>query len=219
MTVRNIHKILSLASLLCLVFASVCLSAKTKVKQSKKRQPITIGFQTGRNSKFNSTTRHSSTKSKSYLNDHRILFNKTINRHFKAETGIGYSLYQNGNQSSGLSRSNTQSFRQTNQPYIPVSVQYFPLSEKTKFHPFCGVGLQFNPNLNANFTSPFNSTGDNYPAQANTMPGTKYISIIFTQGVTYEINTKIQITQSFHFLQNNNDNTLGIDVGVSFSLP
>lgn len=219
MTVRNIHKILSLATLLSMVFASVCLSAKTKVKQAKKKQSITIGFQTGRSTKYNASSMHSSSKSKTYLNDHKIVFNKTINRHFKAETGIGYSLYQNGNQGTGLNNSNTQSFHKSNQPYFPLSVQYYPLSEKTKFHPFCGVGLQFNPNLNASFTSPFNSTGDSYPSQGNTMPGTKYISIIFTQGVTYEINTKIQITQSFHFLQNNNDNTLGIDVGVSFSLP
>ncbi len=202
-----------------MVFASVCLSAKTKIKNHKKKQPITIGFQTGKSTKMFMPSMQSTHHTKGYLNSQKVVFNKTINRHFKAETGLGYNQIQSCYPNNGINNINTQTFRKTNQTFIPVSIQYFPLSEKTRLHPFCGVGIQFNPNLNTNFTSPFNNSGDNYQNTGYSQQGTKYISIIFTQGVTYEINTKIQITQSFHFLQNNIENTLGIDVGVEFSLP
>ena len=50
-------------------------------------------------------------------------------------------------------------------------------------------------------------------------PETKYITILFTQGVTFEVNTKIQVTQSFHFIPSNTNSVIGIDLGIGYKLP
>ena len=55
---------------------------------------------------------------------------------------------------------------------------------------------------------------NNYP-QADT----KYITILFTQGVTFEVNTKIELTQSFHFIPTNTTNIIGIDLGIGYKIP
>ena len=83
--------------------------------------------------------------------------------------------------------------------------------------PFCGAGVQCNMLQGNNNVPSF--TGDVNPVTYNPQPDTKYITIFFTQGVTYEINTKIEITQSIHFIPENTNSVIGIDLGIGFKLP
>jgi len=53
----------------------------------------------------------------------------------------------------------------------------------------------------------------------NSIKDTKYISILFTQGVIFEVSTKIQVNQSFHFIPESNAKRIGIDLGVGYQLP
>jgi len=147
--------------------------------------------------------------------NHNLVLRKAIKPHFKFETGVTYSQFQN----QAFIQKNK--FNHTLKPYslsLPATLQYFFLPEKCKLHPYCGAGLQYNINIRPNTISPF--SGDASSAtSAGSETGTKYISIVFTQGVTYEINTKIQVTQSFHFIPNNNNKILGIDLGVGYTIP
>ena len=146
--------------------------------------------------------------------NNKIVLRKPINAHFKAEAGLSYSAFQNGSSTSFGSNNPLQKVSKFS---LPITLQYYFLPEKSKVRPYCGAGLQYNFNANGNAISPFNSDGRNeYVPQT----GNKYISIIFTQGITFEINTKIQVTQSFHFIPDNNNNkTFGIDLGIGFTLP
>jgi len=81
-------------------------------------------------------------------------------------------------------------------------------------HPFFGAGLQYNIKPFCQTAPIYNDGGYNYSPQA----GTKCISILFTQGVTFEINTKIEIGESFHFIPNNNNRVIGIDLGIGYKI-
>ncbi len=101
---------------------------------------------------------------------------------------------------------------------VPVTVQYYFLPEKHKLHPYFGAGLQYQYNLNSNI-APITGDGRNIPALPIPQPGTKYLNILFTQGVTFEINTKIQISESIHFSPGSTDKVIGIDLGLGYKLP
>ena len=68
---------------------------------------------------------------------------------------------------------------------------------------------------------PIPASGMDVVSQYNTPPqsDTKYITIVFTQGVTFEVNTKIEVSQSFHFIPENNNTVIGINLGVGYKIP
>jgi outer membrane protein W len=211
-------KIISLAIVISsLMITSQCVYAQSKSNTRHKtdKRKSTIGFQTGREVSFSAEPTIHGRQSKMHsANNNKIVLRKPINGHFKAEAGLSYSAFQNGTSTSFSSNSPLQKVFKFS---LPITLQYYFLPEKSKVRPYCGAGLQYNFNANGNAISPFttDSRTEHVPQTGN-----KYISIIFTQGITFEINTKIQITQSFHFIPDNNNNkTFGIDLGIGFTLP
>ena len=207
------------ALLLLTVAVSVCGYAQSKTKHILKTDKgISVGFQTGRELLFNSTPLIHSKQSKVHYGISKsLVLRKALNSHFKIESGLSYTSIQSA--SKGLSLPG----KLNNSPYnysVPVTIQYHFLPEKCKFHPFCGAGIQGNffNNKNDFSTSPIGmdvaTPQNNYP-QADT----KYITILFTQGVTFEVNTKIELTQSFHFIPTNTTNIIGIDLGIGYKIP
>ncbi len=97
---------------------------------------------------------------------------------------------------------------------LPLTVQYFLFNGKNKIQPFIGAGLQYNIDA-TNTTRNSQANIESLPAESST--DKKYISLLFTQGITYEISTKIHITQSIHFIPTNEKN-IGIDIGIGFNL-
>ncbi len=210
-------KILSYTvALLTLVIASVCGFAQDKVKHSaKKEHAVSVGFQTGRELLFNSSPLLHSKQSKIHYGVSKsLVLRKPLNTHFKVEAGLNYTSFQNTITSPSFFGKQNNS-----KPYIfslPVTIQYYFLPEKCKVRPFCGAGIQCNM-LQANNNPP--SLTEVNPIPYNPQPDTKYITILFTQGVTFEINTKIEITQSIHFIPENTNSVIGIDLGIGFKLP
>ena len=96
---------------------------------------------------------------------------------------------------------------------IPLTLQYHPLCCGAKIDPFVGMGLQYN------FNTATSSQSNPELTFQNTNTGTKYISILFTQGVTYEINTKIDVDESIHFIPGTGSKSLGFNVGIGYKLP
>ena len=97
---------------------------------------------------------------------------------------------------------------------FPLSLQYYVLPQRCKVQPYFGVGTIFCSRFKNH--EPF--LNENGMANIST-PGTKYISILFTQGITFEINTKINLTESLHFYNVDGVNTVGINLGVGFKIP
>ena len=212
---------LSLA-LLYLTVASVCGYAQSKIKQEtkKEKQPITVGFQTGRELLFNTTPLLHSKQSKVHYGISKsLVLRKPLNVHFKLEAGLSYTSIQTtpvpfsftGKQNNNLK---AYSFA------LPVTIQYYFLPEKCRIRPFCGAGLQCNLSEHKN-NMPIPASGMDVVSQYNTPPqsDTKYITIVFTQGVTFEVNTKIEVSQSFHFIPENNNTVIGINLGVGYKIP
>ncbi len=128
--------------------------------------------------------------------------------HFKAEAGITSTSilnYPGTRNQNGLVSSSSLSF--------PLTIQYYFLPKACRLQPYIGVGSLLYSDPKRNLTMLQNNEA------FTSYPGTKYISILFTQGITFEINTKIHLTESIHFLSSEGRNTFGVSFGIGFYLP
>lgn len=150
------------------------------------------------------------------MNNTGVIFRRPITNHFKVEAGMTYGTSQSQCCISSLLANNNagqKSYKLT----LPASIQYYVLPKCCKLQPYMGAGLQYNFSNKSNTLSPFSGDARKV-SNTNNPGGTQYISILFTQGITFEINTKIQVTQSFHFIPDAN-RTFGIDLGIGYTLP
>lgn len=210
---RGLQKILLMA------FASSCLTTGSFVlygqnqcyKKSHTKHALTIGFQSGKSVLFETPTPSKKIK-KQYFTNNALNLNVAISKHIKAESGISYNTIPS--QSfviNGLAKPSTLKYSGVS---VPFTLQYYPLQHHCRLQPYCGVGFQYNNNpFNASLSAPT----DNNSAD-NAQSGTKYISVIFAQGMTFEINTKIQITQSFHFIPEGAEKTIGFGFGIGYMI-
>jgi outer membrane protein W len=208
------YAILFTALLSGILFTSVCVYGKEKIVN--KHRKTTIGIQTGRDVIF--TDQKSNLPKFKYSTTTSLIIKKNIAEHFKVETGINYTGLFGRTQPQGPA-----SLLTNMEPYrisLPVSIQYYVLPEKCKAQPYCGIGLQVDHNLTQKLrANQLTDAQTNVFVNTPPQPGNKSISILFTQGFTYEVNTKIQVTESVHFITNNWDNTLGINIGIGYHLP
>ena len=127
--------------------------------------------------------------------------------HFKAEAGMSFSNILVYPTNKGNLVKGARSVA------IPLTVQYYFLPKESRLQPYIGMGAMLNPN-------PKNSLllmddGSNYKPY----PGTQYISILFTQGVTFEVNTRIHLTESLHIFNVGGRAAIGLNFGIGFYLP
>ena len=213
-----LNKIVFLTLSICyLALASVCVYGQSKTwhnnSTGKHKQPLTVGFKSGQDILFPS---HNYNKTH-YAISSTLFLRKPITSNFFFETGLKYSVIQSG--SNPFYKTLNSGYATPKQAFsltIPVTIQYYFLPEKSRVRPYIGGGMQYGFGGNNNNITPFNT--ENHPDFTD-QTGTKYISILFTQGVTFEINTKIQVNQSFHFLPEATNKTFGIDIGIGFKLP
>lgn len=203
-----------------MAFASSCLTTGSFVlygqnkcyKKPRTKHPITIGFQSGKSFLFETPVAGKNVKAH-YFTNNSINLNFAINKHFKAESGFSYNMVQN--QSHIINGLGKQSAFKYSGVSIPFTLQYYPIPHHCRLQPYCGVGFLYN---NRPFSSSLSAPSDNTNSNDNAQSGTKYISVIFAQGMTFEINTKIQITQSFHFIPEGNEKTIGIGFGIGYTI-
>jgi hypothetical protein len=209
----GLRKILLLAiASSCLTTGSFVLYGQNQIcKKSRIKHPVTIGFQSGKSFLFGKSMPTKKFNGH-YFSNNSININMTINKHFRAEGGISYNTTPNQSNITNELGGKPSPFKYSSVS-VPFTLQYYPLPHHCRLQPYCSVGFQYNNNP-ANITS---SAGDNN-ANDNVQSGTKYISIIFAQGMTFEINTKIQITQSFHFIPESADKFIGFGLGIGYTL-
>jgi len=205
------RKILAFALLLwSLTIASLTVYAQNQIKKAVKKtnHKPTFGIQAGKEVTFTTpsllSTRHTKAQ---YNNSKSLVLRQPLNQHFKVEAGLNIGLT---NKASGPDK--------LNKITLPVNLQYHFLPDKYRIHPYCGAGVQCKLFSNETIlSSSINTEGqqDHY----NKLSDTKYITILFTQGVTFEVNTKIQVSQSLHFIPGNTSKVIGIDFGVGYKFP
>ena len=215
------NKILSSALLLSyLTIGSFTVYAQNKIKHTVKKEAhktTTLGIQSGRELLFNSTPLlHSKQNKIHYGVSKSLVLRRPLNAHFKAEAAVGYGTmpgtpFPNTNLPTNKINTSVQG-----KLSMPLTIQYYFLPEQCRVRPYCGAGVQ--GNILTNNIQPTYSDGNatEYPG---TQPDTKYITILFTQGVTYEVNTKIQVSQSFHFIPGGPNKVIGIDLGIGYKIP
>lgn len=212
----NKRKITQLASVIsALILLSLCASGKTKHKLPKSKQSISIGIKAVEDVSFKpnqypNTNKHIQTN----LNK-SLAIKKKITSRLSVETDFTEPLLKINTSGNNLNDTKNIFSLKPNQLTIPLTLQYYLLHTKTKLHPYCGAGIQYQYKNEVN--QPLAS--ESSPQSINDQKGTKSISIIFTQGMTFEVNTKIQINQSFHFIPGNSEKTLGFDVGIGYKFP
>ncbi len=140
---------------------------------------------------------------------HRILFRMKLTTRLKLETGLSFRdinkiLSNNGKQNKALSLT-TPLINS-----IPLTIQYQLQNDRKRLRPYIGTGIQFYNN----------TSGSEDIANADTRMsnGLKYINIIFTQGLIYDITPDLQITQSIHIIPDNGIRPIGINIGVGYRI-
>ena len=127
---------------------------------------------------------------------------------FRAEVGLSMNnILQNNN-----SQNNNLSLKRNNFVSIPVSVQYYLLPKKSKIQPYFGFGAMIVPDAQKYI---FVKDGDGIKL----MQGTSNISLLITQGVNIEINTKIHLTESLHIISSEGKTNFGLNFGVTLYVP
>jgi hypothetical protein len=216
-----LNKTILVTLVLCYTaLASVCVYGQSKEMHpfTKHKQNLTLGFKAGKDFLYHPVNLLANRRSIHYAISSTLFLRKPINDHFNIEGGIKYSVVQNAGNSVFYKDLSDHYIapKKTFNVSIPITIQYYFLPEKSRIRPFIGGGLQSGFNANGNNITPFSADAHpDYTSQS----GTQYISILFTQGVTFEINTKIQVNQSFHFIPDNTNRAFGIDVGIGFKLP
>jgi len=198
-----------------LLLAATTVYAQAKHKSIKHHSNYTIGFQSGREFLFNSSPAIRTHQSKIHTGvSSSLVLRRPIGNHLAVAAGVNY--YPSN---TAVKKLSDKSF--ATQPYkfaLPVTVEYYFLPRERKLRPFVGAGAQYNLLGTAGNTSISPFTDNSSTSQTNSVAGTKYINILFTQGVTFEINTRIQLTESIHFIPDNNNCSFGIDLGIGFRL-
>ncbi len=140
-----------------------------------------------------------------------IVVRMPIVKHFKAEVSLDYAQMLN----YGKHGDQVKTLPSRNAPVIslPVSIQYYFLPKKCKVQPYAGLGTVIYSDVKNSL-----SILDN--GEIRTKPlSTKYISLFFTQGIIFEINPKIQLSESVNFMTENGRNTIGVNFGIGFKIP
>ena len=208
------NKILSLFLILWLSsIASFTVLAQTNIKKAEKKtdKRVVLGIQTGKEILLSTPSIHGQTKIHSATTK-SIVLKKSLNERFKIETGINYATNTGMDCFCGKRTANLKSSKIS----LPISLQYYFLPEKYRLHPYCGAGVQGCLSGDNNQLSINNTESTDYNKRQS---DTKNITILFTQGFTFEVNTKIQVNQSLHFIPGNTTKVIGIDFGVGYKFP
>jgi len=173
---------------------------------AKKHEALTIGFHSEAGKIFDVAKNHV-THSAPVLNNGFIVRMPLIT-HFKAEYGLFYNSNIAGNIPSltGVRKNNV-----INNISLPVTVQYYMGPDHKRLKPYVGIGALLQHCCQT----------ENIPLgdAVVTRKGTRYVSLLFTQGVIFEVNTHIELKESIHIIPEKDNTSVGFNIGVGFKLP
>jgi outer membrane protein W len=213
--VNRLKQILSLSVALMIMHqANAHAQSTSNNSYAKIDKKITIGFRTAQSVLFHlypQTAHNSKTRATSKT----LFLSLPVCNHFKIEAGLTYNVLTpqftrfNGMDKPGKFRGLPGELT------IPLTVQYHFLKKKSKIHPYIGAGFQYRAKAYNLLSQPANA--DWVPNISQYKPND--VGLMFTEGIIYQINTKIQLNQSFHFIQSCcGGKNIGLDLGISFTL-
>lgn len=191
------------------------LCAQTKSKAHMKKQPKTsVGIRFEGAIKTNTIQNYDKQHSLLYGPKGSVFVKKSITNRIEAEVKVSYSAYLNDCCIEQILGGKMKGFSSSIE--IPVTLQYSLLPARHKVQPFLGVGVQYGIDKNNVEQNVVIQDASTYLVRDRN-PEKKYISILFAQGVTFEVSTRIQLTESIHFIPER-DQSLGIDIGIGYRI-
>lgn len=181
------------------------------------QERFTIGFERNINSLF--TPRyHGLSKQTKQAEElcNRIVFRMRVTTRFRIETGLSFKAIDRI-----LNTRYSKQFN-VNEPMklqVPVTIQYQFAANHKKIRPYFGAGIQYTQQYAASTTSTLNATeGNGDYNNYNLTNSLHYMNIIFTQGIIYDINPNLQLSQSIHISPENGMKPIGINIGVGYRI-
>lgn len=183
------------------------------MKPLNLQHKITIGFERQVYSIYKPTTVDLSPKTKAAAQTcNTILLRMKLTSRFRMETGLSFKDIDRI-----LNNNGKIACFNMNEPCkisIPLNIQYQLLSERSRLRPYFGAGVQYNINNNS-LSKITERDAINNPLLSNEV---KYLNIIFTQGLIYDVTPDLQITQSIHILPENGIKPIGINLGIGYRI-
>lgn len=204
-------------SIAILLSASI-LAGKSAIAQGYDRSKLTkidhkftIGFERQIYTLYNNNTAVSQKTIQAAERTNRILFRMKLTTRLRIETGLSFRdinkmLSNNGKQHKALCLSSPLINS------IPLTIQYQLQNDRKRLRPYLGTGIQyFNTANNADSREVMANDG-------KISNGLKFVNIIFTQGLIYDITPNLQISQSIHIIPENGIRPIGINIGVGYRI-
>jgi len=174
---------------------------------------LTIGFERQVYSIYQPASVDLSPKTKAAAQTcNTILLRMRLTSRFRMETGLSFKDIDRI-----LNNNGKVACFNMNEPCkmsIPLTIQYQLLSERSRLRPYFGAGVQYNNNNNS-LSKITDRDASNNPLLSNDV---KYLNIIFTQGLIYDVTPDLQITQSIHILPENGIKPIGINLGIGYRI-
>lgn len=178
---------------------------------NRNKRELTVGFTVGGRYMFNSPLFNKSLnfKNKSCCHYTEGMFlKKYITEHMAIETGLNYMTAE------APVNYNPERVVRTGKEYtvsIPATAQYYIRPSKARLNTYVGAGVNYNYTTQTNTVR--TETGNK-----NQKNVTTNVNIAVVQGVIYQVNTKIQVRESIHFIPSNQNNCqeVGFNIGVGY---
>lgn len=150
----------------------------------------------------------------------RIIIRMRLTTRFRIETGLSFKAIDR--------ILNTRYERSFNiyEPCkltAPLTIQYQLGNDHKRLRPYFGAGVQYtqqfisangNLSVDAGNRDAFSTDINN----RNLSNNIRYMNIIFTQGIIYDINPDLQVSQSLHINPENGIKPIGINIGVGYRI-
>lgn len=184
-----------------------------KLRPCRMSKRVSIGFERQVYSIYRPGTITLTDKTKKAAEQcNSILVRMKLTSRFRLETGLSYKDIDRI-----LSSNGKPTCFNMNEPCriaVPLTIQYQLLNERSRLHPYFGAGIEYSNYIQRSVTRDGRDI-INDPTITNSM---RYMSIIFTQGLIYDVTPNLQITQSIHILPENGMKPIGINLGIGYRL-
>lgn len=142
----------------------------------------------------------------------RIIFRMKLTTRLRLETGLSFRDINKILSNNGGRQIKTLTLTSPLINSIPLTIQYQLQNERKRLRPYLGTGVQLYTGYNSN------DNAGVYNNEGGISNGLKYINIIFTQGLIYDVTPDLQISQSIHIIPDNGIRPIGINIGVGYRI-
>lgn len=215
-----VKNILNLALSATVLTAGACTYSHAqnfdRSKLTKLDHKFTIGFERRVYTLYPRNVALSKSTTQAVENCNRIIFRMRLTTRFRIETGLSFAAID---RILANRIDKTFNIYQPCKLSAPLTIQYQLGSDKKRLRPYFGAGVQYTQQvISANGEATISKDGNDYynRSLSNTL---KYMNIIFTQGIIYDINPDLQVSQSLHIMpEASGFKPIGINIGVGYRI-